>query len=57
MSPTPVKFHIQLGGSTKVVMLVMRIILFDGDDGDGDGDDEDDDAERTAEVPMLCGLI
>ena len=53
MSPTPVKFHIQLGGSTKVVMLVMRIILFDGDDGDGD----DDDAERTAEVPMLCVLI
>ena len=37
-------------------MLVMRIILFDGDDGDGDGDD-DDDAERTAEVPMLCVLI
>jgi hypothetical protein len=57
MSPTPVKFHIQLGGSTKVVMLVMRIILFDGDDGDGDGDDDDDDAERTAEVPMLCVLI
>jgi hypothetical protein len=38
-------------------MLVMRIILFDGDDGDGDGDDDDDDAERTAEVPMLCVLI
>jgi hypothetical protein len=36
-------------------MLVMRIILFDGDDGDGD--DDDDDAERTAEVPMLCVLI
>ena len=42
-------------------MLVMRIILFYGDDGDGDGDgdddDDDDDAERTAEVPMLCVLI
>ena len=44
-------------------MLVMRIILFYGDDGDGDDadddddDDDDDDAERTAEVPMLCVLI
>ena len=49
-------------------MLVIRIIMFDGDDGDGDGDgddddddddvdDDDDDVARTAQVPMLCVLV